>query len=47
MFRKLGKNCTLLSLDMVSFHLYSGDVYFGVFDSPAQAEDFVKYFVKD
>lgn len=46
MFRNLGKNCTLLSLDMVSFYLYSGDVFFGCFDSPAHAETFVKYFVK-
>lgn len=47
MFRNLEKNCTVLSLDNIKFHLYSGNVYFGCFDSPGQAENFVKYFVKD
>jgi hypothetical protein len=46
MFRNLGKNCTLLSLDMVSFFLYTGDTLLGVFDSPEQALAFVNNFVK-
>lgn len=46
MFRNLGKNCTLLSLDMVSFFLYTGDTLLGVFDSVEQAQTFVNNFVK-
>lgn len=46
MFRNLGKNCTLLSLDMVSFFLYTGDTLLGVFDSVEQAQSFVNNFVK-
>lgn len=46
MFRNLGKNCTLLSLDMVSFYLYTGDTFLGVFDSVEQAQSFVDNFVR-
>lgn len=46
MFRNLGKGCTVLSLDMVNFFLYSGNVYFGCFDSPESAQCFVNNFVK-
>lgn len=46
MFRNLGKNCTLFSLDNVSFFLYAGDTLLGVFDSVEQAQTFVNNFVK-
>jgi len=46
MFRNLGKNCFVLSLDNVSFHLYAGNTYLGCFQSPEQAVAFVNQFVK-
>lgn len=46
MFRNLGKNCTVLSLDNVSFFLYTGDTLLGVFDSVEQAQFFVDNFVR-